>query len=247
MSILRNKISITLLVAALAANVWASNPFWTIDAKTLGAKTLEAETKLGLRFGDDFGGALALPGLGGAYGITDRIDVGLSVLNWEIPTGGQAKYMDAEFLPVELNAKFALKPGKVAGELVIPLMFTTKDGDGFVYVARIAISLLEFININVGLYDQYKVRGESDDRLLCGVSFAPSFGPAFAGAEIDTGLNYDIIDKKRLGYYTFWRIGGGVNIGEKATVSAGFGGNLKQTSALNVGLGFSMRFGVAKI
>jgi hypothetical protein len=232
----------------LAGMAFASSPFHTICANTVGGKTVEVEAGLGMTFttaGMDgvSGMTMDLPRLVATYGINDKFDVGFSLLNiGGIQTGDLEGDSDRE--PMALHAKFAILPEMLAVAVDMPLNFTVEDGEGFDMTMTAALSLVEMLNINLG-FNMDKENSDADmvGTFQWGLSVVPSFGDFFAGAEINMSLNGDITDAEAVGENTLWRFGVGYNITESMGISLGFGGNFESNNAMNLGLGFSMSFG----
>jgi hypothetical protein len=217
-----------ILFAGVMSVAWASSPFNTICAGTVGAKTLEIEAGFGMNFNGEADATLFLPGLVATFGINDKLDVGASVFDVVIPT---ADGIDASVnVFTEIYAKFAAVEDFLAFELGMPINFWD-DAYDFGLDITAAVSLIDLINVNAGV-------GINDGaQFNWGVALVPSFGPIFVGAEI-CGSAYEGAEFSG----SLWRLGAGVGLGNIG-ISAGFGGNFATNAALNMGIGFSIAIG----
>jgi hypothetical protein len=173
---------------------------------------------------------LSLSNIAAYYGINDRLEVGLSVLGWGIPTDDDDKIW---FKPMELHAKLGIISDLLALELNMPWNFTSSrraDKDrGFELDGRAILSIMMF-NANIG-FDVMNL-GETSGNFIYGLGVVPSVGPAFVGAEFTGNSSGDY----------GWGIGAGIDV-RILRLSLGFGGNFETNEALGWSLGLRVAFG----
>lgn len=214
------KVIVSLFLAGLVATA-AAHPFETQDASTNGGGRWSADAVFGMSRLAAKEQNLSIHGLEVHYGIIDRLDVGISLLNLDGETG------DVKWRPLEIYAKLALITDMLAIGAEMPLKFTSNHvNDKFDIDLRAIVEVMMFRgNLGFGALDD---SGE----FKYGLGIVPSIGPAYVGAEF-TGTGS--------GDYG-WGIGGGVDI-RALEVSLGFGGGFESNEDLKWSLGVSVRFG----
>jgi len=218
------KALVALLLAGFVSAALA-HPFETQDAGMLGAKRWSVEAVFGLtdtpiNNNPDF----TIGNVAVYYGVIDMLDVGLSLLSWDVQEG------NVQWQPLELFAKLAILKETLSLETTIPLNFTSKWADNvFDIDVRAALSIMMFnANLGFGLFSENRA-------FTYGLAVVPSIGPAFVGAEITGETSSEWWDMG-------WGLGAGVDVRHVA-LTLGVHSSFRERKDQSWSLGVAVRFG----